>query len=101
MLVTLWSQSYDLVVDIRTDGLAYLLLAGKRFTKLNRTKTGAHSVQQHLGIIADIYQSDSVQCHVWISKKEKQFAKEMLGKHYGKKLLGLGTGANAEKKYGP
>ena len=36
LLKTLWFQSYDLIVDIRTDGLAYLLPAGKRFTKFNR-----------------------------------------------------------------
>jgi heptosyltransferase-3 len=101
MLRVLWAQSYDLVVDIRTDGLAYLLPAGERFTKLNRTKTGAHSVQQHLGIISKIYQGDPPQCHVWISDKEKIFAEESLGDFYGKKLLGIGPGANADKKIWP
>jgi len=98
LLKTLWAQSYDLVVDIRTDGLAYLLPAGKRFTKLNRIKTGAHAVQQHLGIISNIYQSDPPQCHVWTSSIEKKFAEEALGDYYGKKLLGIGPGANAEVK---
>ena len=98
LLKTLWAQSYDLVVDIRTDGLAYLLLAGKRFTKLNRTKTGAHAVQQHLGIISKIYQSAPPQCHVWTSSIEKKFAVESLGDYYGKKLLGIGPGANAKVK---
>ncbi len=79
MLRVLWAQSYDLVVDVRTDGLAYLLPAGKRFTKLNRTKTKGHSVQQHLGVISKIYQSDPPQCHVWISDKEKNFAEKSLG----------------------
>ncbi len=101
MLRVLWAQSYDLVVDIRTDGLAYLLPAGKRLTKLNRTITEGHSVQQHLGVISKIYQSDPPQCHVWISSTEKKFAEELLGDYYGKKLLGLGTGANAEKKLWP
>jgi heptosyltransferase-3 len=98
LIKNLWAQSYDLIVDLRTDGLAYLLPAGKRYTKLNRIKAGAHSVQQHLGIISKIYQGDPPQCHVWTSSIEKKFAEESLGKHSGKKLLGLGTGANAEKK---
>lgn len=101
LLISLWAQSYDLVVDIRTDGLAYLLPVGKKFTKLNRTKTGPHSVQQHLGIISKIYQSNQAQCHVWIGGIEKQFAEKSLGDYYGKKLLGLGIGANAEIKIWP
>ena len=101
LIMDLWAQSYDLIVDLRTDGLAYLLLAGKRFTKLNRKKTGTHSVQQHLGIISKIYQGDPPQCHVWTSRIEEKFAEEALGDHYGKKLLGLGMGANAEKKIWP
>jgi ADP-heptose:LPS heptosyltransferase len=101
LLVDLWARSYDLIVDLRTDGLAYLLPAGKRYTKLNRIKTDAHSVQQHLGIISKIYQGDPPQCFVWTSTKEKKFAEESLGEYYGKRLLGLGTGANAEKKIWP
>jgi len=101
LLKTLWAQSYDLVVDIRTDGLAYLLLAGKRLTKLNRIKTGAHAVQQHLGIISKIYQSAPPQCHIWTNSIEKKFAEESLGDYYGKKLLGIGPGANAEVKIWP
>jgi len=101
LLMTLWAQSYDLVVDIRTDGLAYLLPAGKRFTKFNKTKAGPHAVRQHLGIISKIYQGDSPQCYVWISNIERNFAKESLGDYYGKKLLGVGPGANADVKIWP
>ena len=101
LIKNLWAQSYDLIVDLRTDGLAYLLPAGKRYTKLNRRKTGAHSVQQHLGIISKIYQGAPPQCHVWTSSIDKKFAEESLGEYYGKKLLGLGTGANAKKKIWP
>jgi ADP-heptose:LPS heptosyltransferase len=101
LLIDLWAQSYDLIVDLRTDGLAYLLPAGKRYTKLYRIKTGTHSVQQHMAIISNIYQSEPPQCYVWISNTEKKFVKESLGDYYGKKMLGLGTGANAEKKIWP
>ena len=101
LLMNLWAHSYDLVVDIRTDGLAYLLPTGKRFTKLNKIKAGPHAVQQHLGIISKIYQGDPPQCHVWTSGIEKKFAKESLGDYYGKNLLGVGPGANAEVKLWP
>ena len=101
LLISLWAHSYDLVVDIRTDGLAYLLPTGKRFTKLNKTKAGPHAVQQHLGIISKIHQGNPPQCYVWISSIEKTFAKEYLGDYYGKKLLGVGPGANADVKIWP
>jgi len=101
LLMTLWAQSYDLVVDIRTDGLAYLLPTGKRFTKFNKINTGPHAVQQHLGIISKIYQGDPPQCYVWISSIEKNFAKECLGDYCSKKLLGIGPGANADVKIWP
>jgi heptosyltransferase-3 len=101
LLIDLWSQSYDLVVDLRTDGLAYLLPARKRYTKLNRKTAGIHSVQQHMATITKIYQGVPPRCCVWISDIEKNVSVEFLGDYYGEKLLGLGTGANAEKKIWP
>ena len=105
LLKDLWFQSYDLIVDIRTDGLAYMIPAGKRYTKfnrkLNRKPTGSHAVQQHMDIISELFQGDPPQCRVWLSDAEKKFAEEALGKYYGKRLLGLGTGANAEIKIWP
>ena len=105
LLKALWFQSYDLIVDIRTDGLAYMIPAGKRYTKfnkkLNRKTTGLHSVQQHMGIISNIFQGDPPQCYVWVGDAENKFAEEALGKYYGKRLLGLGIGANAEIKIWP
>lgn len=105
LLKDLWFQSYDLIVDIRTDGLAYMIPAGKRYTKfnrkLNRKPTGSHAVQQHMDIISELFQGDPPQCRVWLSDAEKKFAEEALGKYYGKRLLGLGIGANAEIKIWP
>lgn len=101
LLKELWFQSYDLIVDLRSDGLAYLLPAGKRFTKLDRTTTGPHAVQQHLGIISEVYQGVPPQCRVWTGEKENNFAKEVLGDYYAKKLLGIGPGANADVKIWP
>ncbi len=101
LLISLWAHSYDLVVDIRTDGPAYLLPAGKRLTKINRKAIGSHAVQQHLGIISEVYQGVPPQCRVWTGEKENNFAKEVLGDYYDKKLLGIGPGANADVKIWP
>jgi len=105
LLKVLWFQSYGLIVDIRTDGLAYLIPARKRYTKfnkkLNKKTTGPHAVQQHMSIISDIYKGETPACHVWLSEAEKKFAEDVLGHYYGKRLLGLGIGANAKKKIWP
>lgn len=102
LLKALWFQSYDLIVDIRTDGMAYFIPAGKRFTKinkkLNKTVTGPHAVQQHMSIISELYQGAPPQCRIWVGEAENIFAEEAIGCYYGKKLLGLGIGAKAEKK---
>ena len=100
LIMDLWAQSYDLIVDLRTDGLAYLLPAGNRLTKLNRIKTGAHSVQQHLGIISKIYHSDPPQCHVWISSTEKNLLKSFLAIITEKKCWVWERGRIPRKKYG-
>ena len=101
LLMTLWSQYYDLVVDIRTDGLAYLLPAVKRLTKINRTATGPHAVQQHLGIISKVYQGVPPQHHGWTGEKENNFAKEVLRDYYDKKLLVVGPSVKADVKIWP
>ncbi len=98
LVVDLWVQSYDLIIDLRTDGLAYLLPAGKRYTKLNKIKNSAHEAQRHMSIISKIYHKSSPQCHVWISDAERKFAKEALRGYYGKKLLGVGVGAASSDK---
>jgi len=105
LLKDLWFKSYDIIVDIRTDGLAYLIPARKRYTKfnrkLNRKPTGSHVVQQHMSIISELFRGDPPQCEIWLSEAENIFAKEMIGCYYGKKLLGLGVGAKAKKKIWP
>lgn len=101
LLKSLWFQSYDLIVDLRTDGLAYLLPAGKRLTKRNRTNAGPHAVQEHVGIISAVYQGQPPTCFVWLSNIEEKFAKEALGQYCGKRLLGIGAGANADVKIWP
>ena len=101
LLRSLWFRSYDLIVDIRTDGLAYMLPARKRLTKRNRTNTGPHAVQAHVGIISEVYQGQPLACFVWLSNVEEKFAKEALGQYCGKRLLGIGTGANADVKIWP
>lgn len=101
LLKQLWSQSYDLIIDLRTDGLAYLIPAGKRLTKLNRKISATHSVEQHMAVIVDIYAEEPPACKVWFDAADKVYAQQALGKYCDKKLLGLAPGANADIKIWP
>ena len=102
LLKKLRRRNYDLVVDLRTDGLAYLLHARKKLSRWHRGKTGNHAVQQHMGVIASLYQDTRLpRCHVWIGKDDEQFAGQVLNGLDGKTLLALGPGANAQRKIWP
>lgn len=102
LLGKLWSRNYDLIVDLRTDGLAYFLRGKKILTRWHRHKTGRHSVQQHLGVIASVNTDNAPpRCHLWISNDDEQYARSVLGELTGKRILSLGPGANSQKKIWP
>lgn len=96
------TRKYDLVVDLRTDGLAWLLRADKRLGRWQGKPYGTHAVEQHMGIIYKLHGNNKIpSCRVWIGKPDDDFARQVLHEHYGKKLLGLGPGANWPGKIWP
>jgi heptosyltransferase III len=102
LLKAVRKNHYDLIVDLRTDGFAYLLRGNRRLTKWHRASDSLHSVEQHMSIIKSIWhQKEIPPCHVWLSKTERDYAPEVLGIYKGSKLLGLGPGANSKKKVWP
>lgn len=102
LLGKLRARQYDLVVDLRTDGLAYLLHGRKKLTKWHREKTGLHAVQQHMGVIGSIYNNKPIPgCHIWIGQEDMNFARSVLGDMIGKRILSLAPGANSQKKIWP
>ena len=102
LLGKLRARQYDLIVDLRTDGMAYLLHGRKKLTKWHRGKTGKHAVLQHIGVIASIYNNQPIPgCHIWTSQEDEDFARSVLGDMIGKNILSLGPGANSQKKIWP
>jgi ADP-heptose:LPS heptosyltransferase len=102
LLKSLLKRKYGLIVDLRTDGLAYLLRADKRLTKWQRKPYGPHAVERHIGVISSLYGNSKIpECHIWIDEKDRLFAKETLGSFTNKRLLGLGPGANWPGKIWP
>lgn len=92
---------YDLIVDLRTDGLAYLLRARRRLTKWHARPQGPHAVQQHMGVIAALGERDIPATQIWLTPGLKADAEHYLRELPGTRWLALGPGANWEPKIWP
>lgn len=91
---------YDLVVDLRTDGLAWLLRARRRYTKRGVRPRGPHAVEQHMGVIAALG-GDIPPTRVWLSKALRADAARRVAGLPGRRWLALGVGANWPPKIWP
>jgi ADP-heptose:LPS heptosyltransferase len=75
LLRCLRRRRYDLVVDVRTDGLAYLLRARRRCTKWTARPYGPHAVEQHMGVIRVLHQEQSIPApRVWLHAEDVKYA---------------------------
>lgn len=94
---------YDLIVDLRTDGLAYLLRARKRLTKRGVRPAGSHAVERHMAVVAPLLSSTIPipPCRIWLQAEQVQFAKDQLSQLPGNRRLALGPGANWAPKIWP
>ena len=94
-------RHYDLVVDLRTDGLAYLLRARRRLTKWQCRAQGPHAVERHIGVIAALESPDIPPTRIWLTPELGHAAAERLKTLPGSRWLALGPGANWEPKIWP
>lgn len=98
LLLSLWNNRYDAIVDLRTDGLAYLLRGKKRYTKWRSKSYGPHAVEQLLGVIASLHGDKPVPgtC-VWLSKQDEAYAEQKTaGFENSDNLLAISTGNPAQ-----
>ena len=93
---------YDLVVDLRTDGLTQLLRARRRLTRRGSQAAGVHAVQRHFGVIRVREQiTDLPPTCLWLSQAERTFAHRQLAALPGKRCLALGPGGRWAPKRWP
>lgn len=94
---------YDLIADLRTDGLTYLLRAQKRLTKWRIKPTGPHAVEHHWAVVAPLLPPAAPipPCRIWLQSEQMQFAKDQLSPLPGNRWLALGPGANWAPKIWP
>jgi lipopolysaccharide heptosyltransferase III len=94
LLLQLWKNRYDLVVDVRTDGLAYLLRAKKRYTKWQAKSYGPHAVEGLMGVIAKLHGDAPIpKTSVWPSDIDREYAAKKISVFDNKdRLLALSLG---------
>src|SRR3972149_5182678 len=79
LLRELRKYSYDLIVDLRTDGLAWLLRGKRRLTKWTARPYGAHAVEQLMGIIRSLHGNEPIPpARMWLSQSDLDCANERL-----------------------
>ena len=99
---TLRRKRYDLVVDLRTDGLTLLLRARRRLTRRGSKAAGQHAVQRHFAVIGEREGITALPptC-LWLSQPEQAFAHRQLAALPGERWLALGPGARWAPKRWP
>ena len=103
LLLQLWKNRYDLIIDMRTDGLAYLLRAKKRYTKLFARSYGPHAIEDLMGIIAPLH-GDKPLPHtsVWPAELDREYAKKEISVFNNTDLLlaiSIGDSRKPEKTW--
>jgi len=95
-------KRYDLVVDLRTDGLTLLLRASRRLTRRGSKAAGVHAVQRHFAVIGPREKIRGIPATcVWLSQHEQAFARRQLATLPGTRWLALGPGARWATKRWP
>ena len=102
LLMQLYANRYDLIVDLRTDGLSLLLKSKKRMTKKSGKPYGPHAVERHMGVIREIFQDRPIpDTCVWLTDAEHEFARERIRGLPGKRWLSVAPGCHVPVKAWP
>ena len=95
-------KRYDLVVDLRTDGLTLFLNARRCLTRRGNRTAGGHAVERHFAVIGprEAISEIPATC-VWLSQHEQEFAQRQLAVLPGTRWLAVGPGARWASKCWP
>lgn len=99
LIKQLLNNRYDIIVDLRTDGLAYLLRAKKRYTKWNKQSYGPHAIESLMGVVRGIHGDQPLpRTHIWQHQTNAIFAREVFAGLPGNNILAIGPGCSGRKK---
>lgn len=100
LIANLRKTRYDIVIDLRTDFLAYLLRADHRFTKTPNHRTlHLHSVVKHMAAVRTLVGAATPSLELWASEHDQQSATAAF--QLSGRLLAIGPGANFSGKIWP
>jgi lipopolysaccharide heptosyltransferase III len=94
LLSELLKNSYDIIVDVRSDGIAYLLRGKKRYTKFSAKSYGPHAVEEIMGVIQSLHGEQAIpDTEIWLSDANRDYASKQISVFGDKeKLLSLSVG---------
>jgi ADP-heptose:LPS heptosyltransferase len=93
---------YGLIVDLRTDGLAWLLRGRRRLTRHGARRPEGHAVERHMEVIRRHVGTAGIPpTRLWFDGREQEFAGRTLAGLPGRRWLALGPGARWEPKRWP
>lgn len=94
-------KRYDIIVDVRTEFLPYLLHGTRCFTKLGARPYGVHAVERLMGVIRPIHQDAPIPpACIWTDEADECLVAEWLGSDAGRMLaVAPGAGGRAVKTW--
>jgi ADP-heptose:LPS heptosyltransferase len=93
---------YGLIVDLRTDGLSYLLRGAKRYTKWQAAVAGPHAVERSFAVIRPLWPNEPIpDTLVWLSDTDRAYASNALLQCPGERIVAVAPGANWPGKIWP
>ena len=99
LIKKLREKKYDLAVDLRSDGILYLVKAKKKLFKTsNKSSLKMHSAEKHFLSLKKIVENNIPLTTIWLSDYEKDLANRIFSKYKNCRFLAIGVGANFEGK---
>jgi len=97
LIMQLAANRYDMIVDLRTDGMAYLLSGRKRYTKWGGRSYGAHAIESLMGVISEIHGDKPFPAtHIWLTEDNENFASRAISALPGRNILAIGPGCGGK-----
>lgn len=100
LICLLRKKRYDIIVDLRTDFLAYFLRAARKLKKLpNESTLHMHSVKKHMAVVQALAVNTVPQAELWASQCDEQVVATRFP--LSGRWLAIGLGANFDGKIWP
>ena len=102
LLSELRKTNYELIVDLRTDGLTMLMRGKKKLTKRKGESYGPHAIEGFMGVIKSVHGDNDIPATtIWITQQQRLAAEETLRSLGAARVLAMapGCGGKNPKKF--